>query len=148
MAATKIKGQNLRIFYSTTSNGTPTCIAASLSCQISINNSTEESSTKDTTGDWGRNSITTRAWQVSVDTIDTTIATLRQFLSAMASKTLFYLSWDQTAGTQNRVAQNSVFACSGTAYLVDFNLTTPNRQNCQLSLQFQGTGPIEFYNND
>ena len=92
--------------------------------------------------------MTTRSWQVSVDSIDTSMATLRTFLTEMKNKTLFYLSWDQTAGTNNSVKQNSKFACSGTAYLVDYNLSTPNRENCQLTLQFQGTGAITFYDNE
>lgn len=50
--------------------------------------------------------------------------------------------FDQTAGTNNRVAQNSAIKRSGWAWINDISISAQNRQNSQLTVQFTGTGPL------
>ena len=52
------------------------------------------------------------------------------------------LTFDTTAGTNNRTAQNSAIKKSGSAYVTDFSVTAQNRQNSTLTVQFTGTGAL------
>ena len=52
------------------------------------------------------------------------------------------LTFDTTGGTNNRTGQNSAIKKSGYAYLTDYSLTAPNRQNSTLTCQFSGTGAL------
>ena len=60
----------------------------------------------------------------------------------MINKTKVTLTFDQTAGTNNRVGQNSVIKKTGQAYISDINISAQNRQNSTISVQFTGTGPL------
>jgi hypothetical protein len=60
----------------------------------------------------------------------------------MINKTQVTLTFDQTAGANNRVAQNSVIKKSGKAWISDIQITAANRQNSTITVQFQGTGPL------
>ena len=124
------------------------CIAMATSCQIHIGTQLEDSSTKDSEGDWQEQEVTGLNWDATTDSLVTledngTNGELPQdLMSLIINKTLVTLSFDQTAGTNNRVGQNSVIKRSGTAYLTDFNLTAANRTNAQLNCKFTGTGPL------
>ena len=137
-----IKGQNLRVMVG------GKCIAMATSCQIHVGTQLEDSSTKDSTGDWQEQEVTGLNWDVTTDSLVTledngTNGELPQdLMSLIINKTQVTLSFDQTAGTNNRVGQNSVIKRSGTAYLTDYNLTAPNRQNSTLNCKFTGTGPL------
>jgi hypothetical protein len=52
------------------------------------------------------------------------------------------VGWDQTAGAQNRVAQNANFKRSGNAILNDFTMNFNDRETVAVSLQFQGSGAL------
>lgn len=58
-----IKGQNLRLLIG------GKCVAGATSCTMHIAAQTEDSSTKDDTGDWTRNEITGLQWDASVDAL-------------------------------------------------------------------------------
>ena len=137
-----IKGQNLRVMIG------GKCIAMATSCQIHIGTQLEDASTKDSTGDWQEQEVTGLNWDATTDSLVTledngTNGELPQdLMSLIINKTQVTLSFDQTAGTNNRVGQNSVIKRSGTAYLTDFNLTAANRTNAQLNCKFTGTGPL------
>ena len=137
-----IKGQNLRVMVG------GKCIAMATSCQIHIGTQLEDASTKDSTGDWQEQEVTGLNWDATTDSLVTledngTNGELPQdLMSLIINKTQVTLSFDQTAGTNNRVGQNSVIKRSGTAYLTDYNLTAPNRQNSTLNCKFTGTGPL------
>lgn len=124
------------------------CIAMATSCQIHVGTQLEDASTKDSTGDWQEQEVTGLNWDVTTDSLVTledngTNGELPQdLLSLIINKTLVTLSWDTTAGTNNRVGQNSVIKRSGTAYLTDYNLTAANRTNAQLNCKFTGTGAL------
>ena len=137
-----IKGQNLRVMVG------GKCIAMATSCQIHIGTQLEDSSTKDSAGDWQEQEVTGLNWDATTDSLVTledngTNGELPQdLMSLIINKTLVTLTFDQTAGTNNRVGQNSVIKRSGSAYLTDYNLTAPNRTNAQLNCKFTGTGPL------
>ena len=137
-----IKGQNLRVMVG------GKCIAMATSCQIHIGTQLEDSSTKDSTGDWQEQEVTGLNWDVTTDSLVTledngTNGELPQdLMSLIINKTKVQLTFDQTSGTNNRTAQNSAIKRTGYAYLTDYNLTAPNRQNSTLNCKFTGTGAL------
>ena len=137
-----IKGQNLRVMVG------GKCIAMATSCQFHVSAQLEDSSTKDSVGDFQEQEVTGLSWDAQADSLVTledngTNGELPQdLLSLMINKTKVTLTFDQTAGTNNRVGQNSVIKKSGQAYITDMSVQAPNRQNSTLSVQFTGTGPL------
>ena len=137
-----IKGQNLRVMVG------GKCIAMATSCQFHVSAQLEDSSTKDSVGDFQEQEVTGLSWDAQTDSLVTledngTNGELPQdLLSLMSNKTKVTLTFDQTAGTNNRVGQNSVIKKSGQAYITDMSVQAPNRQNSTLSVQFTGTGPL------
>jgi len=137
-----IKGQNLRVMVG------GKCIAMATSCQFHIGTSLEDASTKDSTGDWQEQEVTGLNWDASTDSLVTltdngTNGELpTDLMSLIINKTLVTLTFDETAGTNNRTGQNATIKRSGSAFLTDYSLTAPNRQNSTLSCKFTGTGPL------
>ena len=137
-----IKGQNLRVMVG------GKCIAMATSCQFHVSAQLEDSSTKDSVGDFQEQEVTGLSWDAQTDSLVTledngTNGELPQdLLSLMINKTKVTLTFDQTAGANNRVGQNSVIKKSGQAYITDMSVQAPNRQNSTLSVQFTGTGPL------
>ena len=126
------------------------CIAMATSCTFHVSAQLEDSSSKDSTGDWQEQEVTGLSWDASTDSLVTltdisgrTDGELPQdLLSLIISKTPVTLTFDQTAGTNNRTGQNSAIKKSGQAYVTDVNITAQNRQNSTISVQFTGTGPL------
>lgn len=137
-----IKGQNLRVMVG------GKCVAMATSCTIHVAAQTEDSSTKDDTGDWAENEVVGLSWDASTDSLVTlsdngTNGELPvDLLSLIINKTKVQLTFDTTAGTNNRTGQNSAIKKSGYAYLTDYSLTAPSRQNSTLTCQFSGTGAL------
>ena len=137
-----IKGHNLRVMVG------GKCIAMATSCQFHVSAQLEDSSTKDSVGDFQEQEVTGLSWDAQTDSLVTledngTNGELPQdLLSLMINKTKVTLTFDQTAGTNNRVGQNSVIKKTGQAYITDMSVQAPNRQNSTLSVQFTGTGPL------
>ena len=137
-----IKGQNLRVMVG------GKCIAMATSCTFHISAQVESASTKDDANDFEVNEVTGLSWDASTDSLVTledngTNGELpTDLLSLIINKTLVTLTFDTTAGTNNRVGQNSAIKRSGLAYLTDFSLTAPNRNNSTLTCQFTGTGQL------
>ena len=137
-----IKGQNLRVMVG------GKCIAMATSCQFHVSAQLEDSPTKDSVGDFQEQEVTGLSWDAQTDSLVTledngTNGELPQdLLSLMINKTKVTLTFDQTAGTNNRVGQNSVIKKTGQAYITDMSVQAPNRQNSTLSVQFTGTGPL------
>lgn len=137
-----IKGQNLRVMVG------GKCIAMATSCQFHIAAQLEDSSTKDSTGDWQEQEVTGLSWDASTESLVTlsdngTNGELPQdILSLIINKTLVTLTFDQTAGTNNRTGQNAAIKRSGSAFVNDVNITAQNRANSTLSVKFIGTGAL------
>lgn len=137
-----IKGQNLRVMVG------GKCIAMATSCQFHIGTSMEDSSTKDSTGDWQEQEVTGLNWDASTESLVTLVDNgtngeiPSDILSLIINKTLVTLTFDTTAGTNNRTAQNSALKKTGTAYVSDVSISAQNRANSTLSVKFSGTGPL------
>ena len=137
-----IKGQNLRVMVG------GKCIAMATSCELHIATQLEQSSTKDDADSWEVNEVVGLSWDASTDSLVTledngTNGELpTDLMSLIINKTLLTLTFDQTAGTNNRTAQNSDLKRSGQAYLTDYALSAPNRANSTLRCKFQGTGAL------
>lgn len=137
-----IKGQNLRILVG------GKCIAMATECTFHIAAQTEDSSTKDDTGDWAMNEVVGLSWDASTQSLVTLTDNgsngelPTDLFSAMINKTLLTLTFDTTSGTNNRTAGNSALKKTGTAYLTDLSVSAVNRQNSTISAQFTGTGAI------
>lgn len=142
-----IKGQNLRVMVGTTSGGEK-CVAMAVNATFHVSAQMEDSSTKDSTGDWQEQEVIGLSWDAQTDSLVTltdngTNGELPQdLLSLIINKTKVHLVFDETAGTNNRVAKNSAIKRSGWAYVTDVSVSAQNRQNSQISVQFQGTGPL------
>ena len=124
------------------------CIAMATSCQFHISAQMEDASTKDSTGDFQEQEVTGLSWDAQTDSLVTledngTNGELPQdILSLIINKTKVTLTFDQTAGANNRVGQNSVIKKTGEAYVSDVQITAQNRQNSTMTVQFQGTGAL------
>ena len=137
-----IKGQNLRVMVG------GKCIAMATSCTFHVSAQLEDSSTKDSVGDFQEQEVTGLSWDAQTESLVTledngSNGELPQdLLSLMINKTKVTLTFDTTAGTNNRVGQNSVIKKTGQAYVSDINISAQNRQNSTISVQFTGTGPL------
>lgn len=136
MALTKIMGEHFRTFVG--GNAVPEAV----NCSVTISGSMEDSTTKDTVGSYAQEQMTSKDWNVSVETRDASLASLRALITRFNSDAKVTVGWDQTAGTQNRVAQNAPFARSGQAILNDLSIQANNRTNIQVSCQYQGSGAL------
>jgi hypothetical protein len=137
-----IKGQNLRVMVG------GKCIAMATSCQFHISAQLEDSSTKDSTGDWQEQEVTGLSWDANTESLVTledngTNGELpTDLLSLMINMTKVTLAFVQTEGTNNRTPLNSAINRSGQAYISDISISAQNRQNSTISVQFQGTGAL------
>lgn len=137
-----IKGQNLRILVG------GKCVAMATSCTFHVSAQLEDSSTKDSVGDWQEQEVTGLSWDAQTDSLVTledngTNGELPQdLLGLIINKTKVTLTFDQTAGANNRVGQNSALKRTGEAYVNDVTITAQNRQNSTVSAKLVGTGPL------
>ena len=120
----------------------------STSATFHVSTSLEDSSTKDSVGDWQEQEVTGLSWDAQTDSLVTledngTNGELPQdLLGLIISKTKVTITFDQTAGTNNRVAQNAAIKRTGEAYVTDVTITAQNRQNSTFSAKLTGTGPL------
>ena len=134
----KIKGQNFRLL-----SGTPLgAFPESTNASITLQGNTEDTSTKDTEGMYTDQTVTSTSWNAQVDTMQGEPSDLRAIITLFNAAAAVAVGWDQTAGSQNRVAQNANFARSGEAILNDFTMNFNDRETVGVSLQFQGTGAL------
>lgn len=137
-----IKGQNLRVMVG------GKCIAMATSCTFHVSAQLEDSSTKDSVGDFQEQEVTGLSWDAQTESLVTLVDNgsngelPQDLLSLIINKTKVTLTFDQTSGANNRVGQNSVIKKTGDAYITDINITAANRQNSTCSVQFTGTGPL------
>lgn len=132
----KIKGQNFRLLQNAAA------IPEATNCSITMQGNTDDTTTKDTEGLYSQDTIVSTQWNAQVDTYQSDTAALRGIITTFNAAVAVPVGWDQTAGAQNRVAQNANFKRSGNAILNDFTMTFNDRETVALSLQFQGTGAL------
>lgn len=137
-----IKGQNLRVMVG------GKCIAMATSCTFHVAAQMEDSSTKDDTGNWQSQEVTGLSWDASTDSLVTLTDNgsngelPQDIFTAMIAMTPVTLTFDTTAGTNNRVANNGALKKSGQAYISDISITAANRANSTMTVQFQGNGAL------
>ena len=124
------------------------CIAMATNAQFHISAELQDASSKDSVGDWQEQEVTGLSWDAQTDSLVTledngSNGELPQdLLSLIINKTKVTLTFDQTAGANNRVGQNSAIKKTGEAYVSDVQITAQNRQNSTITVQFQGTGAL------
>ena len=124
------------------------CIAMATNCTFHVSAQMEDSSTKDSTGDWQVQEVIGLSWDASTDSLVTLTDNgsggelPQDLLSLIINKTMVTLTFDQTNGANNRVGMNSAIKRSGSAYVTDVSISAQNRQNSTITVQFQGTGPL------
>ena len=136
MALNRIMGQNFRVFIG------GSAVPEATNCQITIQGNMEDASTKDSTGGWNEEEMTSKQWSVQVDNVDASLSNLRALIARFNSDSKTTVGWDQAAGAQNREAQNADFARSGQAILNDLTIQADNRTTIQVSCQYQGSGAL------
>lgn len=132
----KIKGQHFRLLQNAAA------IPEETNASITIQGNTDDTTTKDTEGLYSQDTIVSTQWNAQVDTYQSDTEALRGIITTFNAAQPVPVGWDQTAGAQNRVAQNANFKRSGQALLNDFTMTFNDRETVALSLQFQGTGAL------
>lgn len=133
-----LKGQNFRIMSVTGSDAT--VIGMATNCQITLTNNVDDSGTKDDVGMAAKPVVTSKSWQVQVDSLN--VADVGAMLTVIKNNTKFILMWDETSTTDNQSELTATFARIGEAFLTDGTFTFNDRENSAKSLQFTGVGPI------
>ena len=124
------------------------CIAEATSCTFHISAQMADSSTKDDANNWAKNEPVGLSWDAQTDSLVTLVDNGSNgelpvdLMNLIKNMTKVTLTFDQTAGANNRIGQNASIKRQGDAYLTDFNITAQNRQNSTVTCQFTGTGPL------
>lgn len=124
------------------------CVAMATSCMFHIAAQTQDSSTKDDTGDWAVNEVVGLAWDAQTDSLVTLVDNgsngelPADLFTAMINKTQVTLVFDKTEGNNNRTGTNSSIKKTGTAYISDISVTAANRQNSTITVKFIGSGAL------
>lgn len=133
----KIKGQNIRLFLD------DKCIAAATSCTLHIAANLEDSSTKDSTGDWQEQECTGKSWDFSGEMVvvdaDEGGVTGMEMVDMIGKEITVEVA--VTNGAKNRVAERKLY--KGLAIINDWSLSAQNRQNATVSVQGQGVSPLD-----
>jgi hypothetical protein len=136
-----LKGQNFRILTYDSSASKWKCVGMATNCTVNLTNNTEDASTKDDVGMAAKPTMTSQAWNVSVDSLD--VSDAGAMLTAIKSLTPFTLLWDETSITDNQTGEEAAFARKGTAFLNDCVFQFDDRTNATKQLQLTGSGPLE-----
>lgn len=143
MALVKLKGQNFRAFVGGLAAAYAVVEETNMSVQISGN--MEDETTKDTENSWTEEAMTSKQWQIQVDSLEATAARIKAIITQFNSDSAVSVGFDQTdttAGGQNRTPSNAPFARSGQAHLIDVSISAPNRNSITISLTYQGTSAL------
>lgn len=141
------RGQYIRLFLSTSANPTKV-VAAAKEMSLHLSAQTEDSSTKDTTGDWLEYEVTGQSYDISFNALvlspdDTlggaTANTLNDFETNLKDDVLYW-KIATVDGTNNRTAVQTLF--SGTAKLTQLQINAQNKQNATYSGTLNGYGAI------
>lgn len=147
------KGQYIRLLLSTSANPTKV-IAAAKEMSLHLSAQTEDSSTKDTTGDWLEYEVTGQSYDISfsalVLTPDDTLGgatanTLNDMLNGVTDNVLYWKICVMS-GTNNRTAGAEI--CSGTAKLTQLQISAQNKQNATYSGTLTGYDAISVPDED
>ena len=137
-----LKGQNFRIcIYDTTAQKFKV-IGMATNCSVSLQNNTEDATTKDDVGMSSRPTSVSKSWSVSVDSLN--VADMAAILSTIKAMNTMVVMWDETSTTDNQaLVSGTAFARGGNAYLTDCTFQFDDRTNATKQLQFTGTGALQ-----
>jgi len=135
-----LKGQNFRILTYDTTASKFKCIGMASSCTVNLTANTDDASVKDDIGGAQKPTVTSKSWQVSVESLS--VADIAAILTAVKSYQKFTLLWDEVGTTDNQTPQEADFARTGSAYLNDVTFNFNDRENASKSLQFSGVGQL------
>jgi hypothetical protein len=136
-----LKGQNVRICIFDSTASKYRVIGMSTGCTITLTNNVDDSSHKDIVGMAAMPVVTSKSWQVSVDSLD--VADTAAMLAAIKSMQPVTLMWDETSTSDNQTRAKATWARKGQAYISDATFQFDNRTNSTKALQFSGTGALE-----
>ena len=136
-----LKGENFRICIYDTTAEKYKVIGMATGCSVTLQNNTDESSTKDDVGMASKPTTTSKSWSVSCDSLN--VADAAAMLTAIKSMEPMTLMWDETSTTDNQTREKATFARKGQAFLSDVTFQFDDRTNSQKQLQFQGTGALQ-----
>ena len=120
------------------------CVAAEQSCTFHVGTATEETSSKDSTGNWKEEEVTQLNWDVQCDSL--VVATdeggkgLVDMLGLIGQTVA--LKFQETNGAQNRVEASSGISKSGNAIVADVSVSSQNKANATYSVKFNGVGAL------
>lgn len=134
-----LQGQNFRIGVLT--GTTFTCYGMATSCTVTRNTQTDDASSKDDVGMFGKPTVLSKSAQVSVESLN--VLDTAAMLTLIKSMVPLTIMWDETSTSDNQTAQKAAFSRKCSAYLNDATFTFNDRENAAKSLQFTSTGPIE-----
>lgn len=132
------KGQYIRLLLSTTANPSKV-IAAAKEMSLHLSAQTENSSTKDTTGDWLEYEVTQQSYDISFNALvlspddslgGNTANTLNDMLNGVSDNVLYWKICVMS-GANNRTVATEI--CSGTAKLTQLQISAQNKQNATYS---------------
>lgn len=135
-----LKGQNFRILTYDATSSKFKCVGMANNCTVSLSANTDDASTKDDIGGAQKPEVTSKSWQVSVESLNTSDSAA--ILAAMKSYQKFTLLWDEVEVSNNQTPSKSAFARTGSAYLNDVTFNFNDRENATKSLQFTGVGQL------
>ena len=132
------KGQHLRVFVD------GVCVAGELSCTFHIGTTTEETSSKDSVGDWKEEEVTQKDWDVQCDALVVAKDENGKGLVDMMGLTgqTVALKFQETNGAQNRVEVESGISKSGNAIVADVSVNSQDKNNVTYSVKFNGVGAL------
>ena len=137
-----LRGQNFRILTLDENTNKYMVVGMATNCTINLTGNTESATTKDDTGMADKPTIVSKAWQVSVESLN--VADAGAMMAALKSLKPFTLLWDEVGVADNQtIVSGSGIGKTGLAYLSDASFQFDNRTNSQKSLQFTGSGPLE-----
>ena len=136
-----IKGQNLRLKFG------GKFVAFSTSCTVHVSMVLEDSSTKDTTGNFASQEATGMNWDVSCNalySVDTDATGINgvDALDIVLAQQKVEVEFERTTGEKNREQPSTILKYSGYAWVNDISIDASNRANGNYSLQATGDGPL------
>ena len=141
------KGQYLRLFIRNSQSSTNRPVAAATNMTLHVSATTENSSTKDTTGDWDEFEVTGLAFDISSEALvindeNPNAENNIQMLMEMLDDTPLNFSIAETSGAQNRPQVSGGGICYGQVKLTSLQVTAANLQNSTMTAQFNGYGDL------
>lgn len=114
---------------------------------LHVSATTENSSTKDTTGDWDEFEVTGLAFDIQsealvIDNENPNVESNIAIFEEMMTDDAHGFSIAATEGTQNRDWEEQTPICTGQVKLTSLQVTAANRQNSTVSATFNGFGEL------